>query len=74
MPLCLAANDYKELSGVVDEADQASIFLSLRSTLKWRRKNVQSFIGANNYEAGQLAGRQLIKLIGTERANCDCQL
>ncbi|MDR6555191.1 ribose transport system substrate-binding protein [Paenibacillus qinlingensis] len=61
--IVLAANDYKELSAVVDEANKAHIpVITIDSEVE--SKNVQSFIGANNYEAGQLAGKQLIKLIG----------
>ncbi|OCT10499.1 hypothetical protein A8709_11900 [Paenibacillus pectinilyticus] len=61
--IVLAANDYKELSKVVDEAKGAHIpVISINSEVE--SKNVQSYIGANNYEAGQLAGKQLIQLIG----------
>ncbi|NOU67570.1 substrate-binding domain-containing protein [Paenibacillus sp. LMG 31461] len=62
--IVLAANDYKELSPIVDEAGKAHIpVITVDSEVE--TNNVRSFIGADNYAAGQLAGRQLIKLMGT---------
>jgi ribose transport system substrate-binding protein len=62
--IVLAANDYKELSEVVDDASTRGIpVITVDSEVESRK--AKSFIGANNYEAGQLAGKQLIKLTGT---------
>ncbi|MBA2943495.1 substrate-binding domain-containing protein [Paenibacillus sp. CGMCC 1.16610] len=61
--IVLAANDYKELSGVVDDAEGRGIpVVAIDSEVESRK--ARSFIGANNYEAGQMAGQQLIKLVG----------
>ena len=63
MRLCWRLTIIKQLSGVVDEAIKRAIpVITIDSEVETSK--VQSFIGANNYEAGQLAGRQLIKLIG----------
>ncbi|MDD9272169.1 substrate-binding domain-containing protein [Paenibacillus sp. GCM10023248] len=63
--IVLAANDYKELSPVVDSAAERGIpVVTIDSEVSTRK--AKSFIGANNYEAGQLAGRQLVKLAGTK--------
>jgi ribose transport system substrate-binding protein len=62
--IVLAANDYKELSAVVDDAKDHSIpVITIDSEVE--TKNIESFIGANNYDAGQVAGKQLIKLMGS---------
>ncbi|NRF94309.1 substrate-binding domain-containing protein [Paenibacillus frigoriresistens] len=62
--IVLAANGYKELSGVVDDASTRGIpVITIDSEVENRK--AKSFIGANNYEAGQLAGKQLIQLAGT---------
>ncbi|UKS26742.1 substrate-binding domain-containing protein [Paenibacillus sp. HWE-109] len=62
--IVLAANDYKELSQVVEDANAFGIpVITIDSEVESRK--AKSFIGANNYEAGQLAGKQLIKLAGT---------
>ncbi|MFC5451356.1 substrate-binding domain-containing protein [Paenibacillus aestuarii] len=61
--IVLAANDYNDLSDVVDQAAHAGIpVITIDSAVN--SKSIRSFIGANNYEAGQLAGKQLVKLIG----------
>lgn len=62
--IVLAPNSYKQLSGVVDDASIRGIpVITIDSEVETRK--VKSFIGANNYVAGQLAGKQLIKLAGT---------
>ncbi|NOU71346.1 substrate-binding domain-containing protein [Paenibacillus sp. LMG 31458] len=62
--IVLAPNGYKELSGIVDDAYMRGIpVITIDSEVETRK--AKSFIGANNYEAGQLAGKQLIKLAGT---------
>lgn len=62
--IVLAANDYKDLSGVVNDAKDHHIpVITIDSEVE--TKNIESFIGANNYEAGQVAGKQLIKLMGS---------
>lgn len=62
--IVLAANDYKDLSSVVDDAKDHHIpVITIDSEVE--TKNIESFIGANNYEAGQVAGKQLIKLMGS---------
>ncbi|SDO98643.1 ribose transport system substrate-binding protein [Paenibacillus sp. yr247] len=62
--IVLAANDFKELSEVVDDAATLGIpVITIDSEVETRK--AKSFIGANNYEAGQMAGKQLIKLAGT---------
>ncbi|MDQ0902214.1 substrate-binding domain-containing protein [Paenibacillus sp. V4I7] len=62
--IVLAPNSYKQLSGVVDDASIRGIpVITIDSEVETRK--AKSFIGANNYEAGQLAGKQLIKLAGT---------
>ncbi|MFD0696122.1 substrate-binding domain-containing protein [Paenibacillus sp. GCM10027628] len=63
--IVLAANDYKELTAVVDHAASLNIpVVSIDSEVESNK--TKSFIGANNYVAGQLAGKQLIKLAGTK--------
>ncbi|KQX62968.1 substrate-binding domain-containing protein [Paenibacillus sp. Root444D2] len=62
--IVLAPNSYKQLSGVVDDASMRGIpVITIDSEVESRK--AKSFIGANNYEAGQLAGKQLIELAGT---------
>ncbi|KRE46671.1 substrate-binding domain-containing protein [Paenibacillus sp. Soil724D2] len=62
--IVLAPNSYKQLSGVVDDASIRGIpVITIDSEVESRK--AKSFIGANNYEAGQLAGKQLIELAGT---------
>ncbi|TXK78391.1 substrate-binding domain-containing protein [Paenibacillus sp. N3.4] len=62
--IVLAANDYKDLAEVVMEASNFNIpVITIDSEVE--SKQTKSFIGANNYEAGQLAGKQLIKLVGS---------
>ncbi|NEW09470.1 ABC transporter substrate-binding protein [Paenibacillus sp. SYP-B3998] len=62
--IVLAANDYKDLSEVVDEAAMLNIpVITIDSEVETRK--AKSFIGANSYEAGTIAGQQLIKLAGT---------
>ncbi|NQX70984.1 substrate-binding domain-containing protein [Paenibacillus alba] len=62
--IVLASNDYKELSQVVEDAAGMGIpVITIDSEVE--SPKAKSFIGANNYEAGRLAGKQLIKLAGT---------
>ncbi|MBD0383183.1 substrate-binding domain-containing protein [Paenibacillus sedimenti] len=62
--IVLAANDYRGLTSVVDQAASLNIpVITIDSEVETSK--VQSFIGANNYEAGVLAGKQLVKLAGT---------
>ncbi|MBP1967320.1 substrate-binding domain-containing protein [Paenibacillus aceris] len=63
--IVLAANDYRDLSNAVDSAAEQGIpVVTIDSEVESRK--AKSFIGANNYEAGQMAGQQLIKLAGTK--------
>ncbi|MEW9702036.1 substrate-binding domain-containing protein [Paenibacillus sp. SI8] len=63
--IVLAANDYKDLSEVVDEAANLNIpVITIDSEVNTSK--AKSFIGANNYVAGQLAGKQLIQLAGNK--------
>jgi ribose transport system substrate-binding protein len=63
--IVLAANDYKGLTEVVDQAASLNIpVVTIDSEVDSR--NAKSFIGANNYEAGKIAGQQLIKLTGAK--------
>lgn len=63
--IVLAPNSYKALSGVVNDSALRGIpVITIDSEVETRK--AKSFIGANNYEAGQLAGKQLIKLAGTK--------
>lgn len=62
--IVLAPNSYKQLSKVVEDASMRGIpVITIDSEVETGK--AKSFIGANNYEAGQLAGKQLINLAGT---------
>jgi len=63
--IVLAAGDYSALSDEVERANRLGIPVVAIDT-EIDAPSVRSFIGTNNYEAGKLAGKQLIKLIGTE--------
>ena len=61
--IVLAPNSYKQLSEVVNDSSIRGIpVITIDSEVETRK--AISFIGANNYEAGQLAGKQLIELAG----------
>ncbi|WP_282937417.1 substrate-binding domain-containing protein [Paenibacillus sp. RC67] len=61
--LVLAANDYNALGEAVDRVAVARIpVISIDSEVN--SSKVRSFIGINNYDAGQQAGQKLIQLTG----------
>jgi ribose transport system substrate-binding protein len=63
--IILSASDYMKLAQVTDRAAYYKIpVISMDSEVASAR--VKSFVGTNNYEAGQKAAERLIKLTGTE--------
>lgn len=61
--LILAANDYKALSAEVELADREGIpVLTIDSNVD--SKKVTSYIGTDNYKAGEQMGKKLIELTG----------
>ncbi|UJF32741.1 substrate-binding domain-containing protein [Paenibacillus hexagrammi] len=62
--IVLAANDYNALADTAEKAVSLGIpVITIDSAVHSDR--VTSFIGVNNYDAGQLAGEQLVKQVGT---------
>jgi ribose transport system substrate-binding protein len=61
--LVLAANDFKSLAEVTDRAADRDIpVITIDSEVDSAK--VRSYIGINNYEAGQKAGQKLVELVG----------
>lgn len=61
--MVLAANDFKAFTGVTEQAASKDIPVITIDTEADSPK-VKSYIGINNYEAGQKAGKKLIELVG----------
>ncbi|MCJ8014293.1 substrate-binding domain-containing protein [Paenibacillus sp. KQZ6P-2] len=63
--IILSASDYMKLAQVTDRAAYYKIpVISMDSEVASAR--IKTFVGTNNYEAGQKAAERLIKLTGTE--------
>lgn len=63
--IILSASDYMALAQVTDQASYYGIpVLSMDAEVASAK--VKSYIGANNYEAGQKAAERLVELTGTE--------
>ncbi|USB34838.1 substrate-binding domain-containing protein [Paenibacillus sp. YPG26] len=63
--IILSASDYMALAQVTDQASYHGIpVLSMDAEVASAK--VKSYIGANNYEAGQKAAERLVQLTGTE--------
>jgi len=60
--IALAASERKALVGAVDRAAQAGIPLTVFDS-GLDSENYMSFLATNNYEAGQMAGRALARLL-----------